>query len=110
MSSVDNDGDFPSGFFNFDLCPGDPSQQGFPNNVNFFAFIVWCESLTFDVVVSNCEPGSGGGQNYGIQMAMFANCGSGNSGWDPVNCITNGNETWRDSIFLHVIYKQSIFI
>lgn len=97
MSDVENDGDFPDGFPNFDLCPGDGSQQGFPNNVNFFAFIVWCETLTFNVEVSNCVDFPGPPVSYGIQMAMFANCGSQNNGWDPVSCITNGGETCYDT-------------
>ena len=95
MSDVANTGDL-----NGDLCPGLP-DGGAPHNVNFFAFIVWCETLTFDVLVHDCSPGTNTGtnnSNFGIQMALFANCPSANGGnWDPVECITNGDETCFDT-------------
>ena len=55
MSDVANTGGLSG-----DLCPELP-DGGFPHNVNFFAFIVWCETLTFDVLVTNCAPGTNTG-------------------------------------------------
>jgi len=95
MSDVANTGGLSG-----DLCPELP-DGGFPHNVNFFAFIVWCETLTFDVLVNNCAPGTNTGSNnnnFGIQMALFANCpASDGGGWNTVECVTNGNETCFDS-------------
>ena len=88
MSDVANDGDLSG-----DLCPELP-DGGFPHNVNFFAFIVWCETLTFDVLVTNCAPGTNTPSNinnFGIQMALFANCPAANGGnWETVECVTGG--------------------
>ncbi len=95
MSDVANTGDLDG-----DLCPGLP-DGGFPHNVNFFAFIVWCETITLDVLVNNCTPGLNTGtntNNFGIQMALFANCPtSDGGGWNAVECVTNGDETCFDS-------------
>ncbi len=95
MSDIANSGDLEG-----DLCPELP-EGGEAHNVNFFAFIVWCETLTFDVLVDNCLPGTNTGNNvnnFGIQMALFANCPAANGGnWDPVECITNGGETCFNS-------------
>ena len=44
MSDISNNG----GLCHGDLCPGLP-DGGSPHNVNYFAFVVWCEALTFDV-------------------------------------------------------------
>lgn len=99
MSDEVNDGDLPTGgFFGADLCPGIGDQDGFPNNVNFFAFIVWCEDLTFDVAITNCQDNPDDNQeSYGVQMAMFANCGSQYDNWDPVECITEGDDACFDT-------------
>ena len=95
MSDVANTGDLSG-----DLCP-ELSDGGFPHNVNFFAFIVWCETLTFNVIVNNCAPGTNTGtniNNFGIQMALFANCpASDGGGWNTVECVTNGGETCFNS-------------
>lgn len=95
MSDVSN-----SGGLSGDLCPGLP-DGGFPHNVNYFAFIAWCETLTFDVLVNNCAPGTNSGNNnnnFGIQMALFANCPAENGGgWNTIECVTNGSETCFDS-------------
>jgi gliding motility-associated-like protein len=95
MSDVANTGDLSG-----DLCP-ELSDGGSPHNVNFFAFIVWCETLTFNVLVSNCAPGTNTGtnfNNFGIQMALFANCPASDGGnWNTVECVTNGNETCFNS-------------
>jgi len=100
MSNVENFGGLGDGVGGFpdDLCPGD-SQGGVPNNVNFFAFIVWCETLSFNVVVSNCEDNPlDGFETYGIQMALFANCPAANGGdWEPVQCITTGSDACFDT-------------
>ncbi|MEM9545514.1 MAG: gliding motility-associated C-terminal domain-containing protein [Bacteroidota bacterium] len=98
MSDTENFGDLGDGIGGDpdDLCPPSGNGDGgVPNNVNFFAFIVWCETLTFDVLVTNCEDNPlDGFVTYGIQMALFANCPAANGGtWDAVECITNGGET-----------------
>lgn len=80
MSNVTNFGDLSG-----DLCP-ELSDGGSPHNVNFFAFIVWCETLTFNVEVFSCDPGTNTGtnfNNFGIQMALFANCPAANGGMGP---------------------------
>jgi len=100
MSSTVNDGDLPTGgfFTDADLCPGIGDQDGFPNNVNFFAFIVWCEDLTFDVSITNClDNPDDSFDSFGVQMAMFANCGSQYDDWDPVECITEGADACFDT-------------
>lgn len=100
MSDAVNDGDLPTGgfFTDPDLCPGIEDQGGFPNNVNFFAFIAWCEDLTIDVLLSNCQDNPNDGmQSFGVQIALFAGCGSGNSGWDPVECFTEGDDACYDT-------------
>lgn len=90
MSEVANTGGLSG-----DLCP-ELSDGGLPHNVNFFAFVVWCEELTFDVLVNFCEQGTITGPNivnFGIQMALFANCpASDGGGWNTVECVTNGSE------------------
>ncbi len=95
MSDVANTGDLSG-----DLCPELP-DGGSPHNVNFFAFIVWCETLTFNVIVNNCAPGTNtpsNFNNFGIQMALFANCpASDGGGWNTVECVTNGGETCFNS-------------
>ena len=95
MSEISNIGGLSG-----DLCPGLP-DGGAPHNVNFFALVVWCESLTFDVLINNCAPGTNDVSNinnFGIQMALFANCPSDNGeGWDPIQCVTNGGETCFNS-------------
>jgi gliding motility-associated-like protein len=95
MSDIENFGDLEN-----DLCP--PffnGNGGIPNNVNFFAFVVWCEELTFDVLVSNCiDNPLDNFETYGIQMALFANCPAANGGnWDAVECITSGNDACFDT-------------
>jgi len=95
MSDEVNDGDLPTGgfFSEADLCPGIDNQDGFPNNVNFFAFIAWCEDLTLDVLVTNCLDNPDDNMNsYGIQMALFAGCGSQYNNWEPVACLTDGGD------------------
>ncbi|MDF1698981.1 MAG: hypothetical protein P1U56_24225, partial [Saprospiraceae bacterium] len=94
MSNVANLGDLEG-----DLCPELP-DGGFPHNVNFFAFIVWCESLTFDVLVTDCAPGtnSSNNNNFGIQMALFAGCPeAGDSGWNTVECVTSGGTCYNSA-------------
>lgn len=105
MSNTENFGDLgdgPGGPQD-DLCPGTPqdgnNQGGVPNNVNFFAFVVWCEELNFDVLVTNCTDNPlDNFDSYGIQMALFGNCPAQNGGgWDPVSCITSGNAACFDT-------------
>jgi|GEM_PF-6327116 len=95
MSDEQNDGDLPTGGFfgGADLCPGIDDQDGFPNNVNFFAFIAWCENLTIDVLVTNClDNPDDNMDSYGIQMALFGGCGSQYNNWEPVACLTDGGD------------------
>ena len=94
MASTSNLG----GLSSSDLCPGIEDQDGGAHNVNWFAFIAWCENLTMDVNLSNCQPGIGGGgaESYGVQIALFGNCSTGSFGWDPIACITEPDESCFD--------------
>jgi len=93
MSDTENLGNLEG-----DLCPG-LNQGGIPNNVNFFAFVVWCEELTIDVLVTNCTDYPFDNiESYGIQMAMFANCPTANGGnWDPISCISSDADACYDN-------------
>lgn len=90
MSSATNYGGFG---FNGDLCPGN-SQDGVPNNVNWFGFIAWCTDLTINVNVSDCVDPPGPPTSYGVQIGLFETCGS---PWDPIECFTNGGDYCGDS-------------
>jgi hypothetical protein len=87
MSTTTNTGGVPT--MPADLCPGSNpvgmANSGSPNNVNWFAFKAWCTNLTINVAVSNCSQGTPGNFDYGVQIALFANCGA---PWNPIQCIT----------------------
>ncbi|TVR87784.1 MAG: gliding motility-associated C-terminal domain-containing protein [Saprospirales bacterium] len=81
------------------LCNG----QGVPNNPTWFAFIAWCEDLTLNAELTNCEPGCTGffcsgppscqgacNEVDGIQIVVYEDCVNFNS--VACNVTDCGNE------------------